>query len=89
MRDIPFLLDNTLRSYGALIWLLWISYKHLAALRPSQILSANFRNRILATKPKILSSRFIGAGTKEDGESFFRLRSYALTQPSPRGRGQF
>jgi len=39
--------DNTLRSYGALVCLLWISYKHLAALRPGQILSANFRNRIL------------------------------------------
>jgi len=27
---------------------LWISYKHLAALRPGWILSANFRNRTLA-----------------------------------------
>ena len=42
--------DNTLRSYGALVCLLWISYKHLAALRPAQILSANFRNRILADR---------------------------------------
>src|SRR5205085_10535719 len=44
--------DNTLRSCGALVCSLWISYKHLAALRPAQILSANFRNRVLGSRRK-------------------------------------
>jgi hypothetical protein len=47
-------LENTLRSYGALAVLLWIGYKHFAALRPGPILSANFRVRTLVSFSKTI-----------------------------------
>lgn len=41
------LFGQTSRSFGALVVLVSFSYKCLAALRPSSILSANFRNTTL------------------------------------------
>src|ERR1700720_645031 len=50
-RNIPFVWTTPCAPPERWQCLLWISYKHLAALRPSPILSANFRVRTLAAAP--------------------------------------
>src|ERR1700720_1810377 len=46
-RNIPFVWTTPCAPPERWQCLLWISYKHLAALRPGPILSANFRNSTL------------------------------------------
>ena len=46
-RNIPFVWTTPCAPPERWQCLLWISYKHLAALRPGPILSANFRDSTL------------------------------------------